>query len=248
MHVVFAIVAFVMLIKIIRRTNKKYGYLNKPEEYLNRFKDIKLVREVRYMGYFAKHPIDGFYGIRFEGRTSVLSATVIYLIALSIYVISRYFSGFIFLTVERNEFNLLFDIGFVGGVTIFLVVCNYLVSTIRDGEGSFKVVYMSVAYSLMPFIVFESIRFALTHVLTLNEMVILALCRVVAFIWVSALLIIMIGEVHRYEAAGVVKNILITFGTAVVMGLVMFVIFLMSSQLFDFAHSIIQEGLYRAWF
>jgi len=246
-HAVFAIVGFFLLIRIIKRTHKRFGYLDKPLTYLRRFADIKLVREIRYMGYFVKHPVDGFYGIRFEGKTSVLSATLIYLLAFSVYIISRYFSGFIFLTVARNEFNLLFDIALVGGVTLFLVVCNYLVSTIRDGEGSFKVVYMSVAYALMPFILFEPIRFALTHVLTMNEAVILAICRAVAFIWVSALLVIMIGEVHRYEASGVVKNILITVSAAVVMGLVGFVIFLMSNQLFDFAYSIVQEVLYRAW-
>lgn len=245
MYCIFAIVMFFIFKKIIKVTNKRYGYLNKPKAAAKYFFDFKLCRELKYIKYFIKHPFDAYYGIRFQGKTSVLSATIIYLTAFMLFIINKYYCGFIFKTVPENYYNLLFDIALVGGVGFFLIICNYLVSTIRDGEGSFKVVYMSVAYSLMPYVFIKPILFIFTHILTYNEQIILNIGGTVTAIWFAALIFIMISEIHRYEISGVIKNILITFAAALVMGIILFIIYLMFNQLNDFTYSFTKEVLYR---
>lgn len=245
-YLILAFVAFLLLIKIVKKTNKKYRYLRNIEDVFNHIGNIKLCREIRYITSFVKHPIDGYYGIRFQKKTSVLSAAIIYFIAFAVYIVNRYYSGYIFKAVEEGYFNLLSDISFIGGVVLFLIICNYLVSTIRDGEGSFKVVFMSVAYTFMPYIFIKPLLTILTHVLTLNEAVILDLGDAIIKLWCFALIFIMISEVHNYSFSGVIKNILITLVTAVVMGIIIFIIYLMMNQLIDFVHSITKEVMYRA--
>jgi DNA-binding beta-propeller fold protein YncE len=244
-YCILGLVGFLTLTRIVKRTNAKYGYLHNVEALLQRFGDMKLCREVRYIGSFIKHPIDGYYGIRFQKKTSILSASMIYLIAFAVYTINRYYSGYIFKTVEEGYYNLLYDLSFVGGTVLFLVICNYLVSTIREGEGSFKVVYMSVAYSLMPYIFIKPILTIFTHVLTLNEVVLLNLGDFIIRFWCLVLILLLISEIHNYSFSNVIKNVLITLATALVMGIILFVIYLMFNQLVDFVYSLVKEVMYR---
>jgi sugar lactone lactonase YvrE len=243
--------AFILLLifvfnKIFRFTKKKYGYFHKVDEVIERIGSIKLCRELRYLGAFIKHPIDSYYGIRFQHKTSLLSATILYFISFIIYIVNKYFAGYIFKEAEEGYFNVMFDLFSVGGLVLFLVICNYLVSTIREGEGSLKVVYMSVAYTFMPYIIIKPILFVLTHVLTLNEMVILDIGNSVINIWTFILIFLMITEIHNYSFSGAVKNILITLVTALVMAIIIFIIYLMFNQLVDFVYSLVKEVMYRA--
>lgn len=242
---VFIIVMLFLLKKIIKSTNQRYGYLNRAEAVAKRIGNIKLCKEIRYLGAFVKHPIDSYYGIRFQRKTSMLSATIIYVIAFLVYIINRYYSGYIFKAVDEGYYNVLFDLFSVGGLVLFLVICNYLVSTIREGEGSLKVVYMSVAYTFMPYIMIKPILTILTHVLTLNEVVLLNLGNTVINLWTFILIFLLISEIHNYSFSGVVKNMLITLVTALVMGIIIFIIYLMLNQLFDFVYSLLKEVIYR---
>ncbi len=242
---VFLLLLIYIINKVLRFLKKKYGYFKKVDQVIEEIKNIKLCRELRYLGAFVRHPIDSYYGIRFQQKTSLISATMVYIAAFIIFIVNRYYAGYIFKVTEEGYFNVLFDLFSVGGLVLFLVVCNYLVSTIREGEGSLKVVYMSVAYTFMPYILIKPILFVLTHVLTLNEVVILNIGSSVINIWTFLLIFLMIAEIHNYSFSGVVKNILITLVTALVMAVIIFIIYLMLNQLLDFVYSLVKEVMYR---
>lgn len=243
-YVLLILLAVWLVTFIVKKTNRKFGYLAPVQGQVERFKNLKLIRELRFISRFVKNPADGYYGIRFEHKTSVLSATIYYLLFFVIYVVQKYFSGFIF-NYSSGYYNLPFDFTLVFVIIMFVVICNYLVSTIRDGEGSFKVVYMSLAYSLMPFLLLRPLVFVLTHVLTLNESFLIYLVNTVAILWFVVLLIDMLKEIHNYTFKQVFLNIFLTFFTMFIMVLVLFVIFLMLNQLLDFGVSIWGEVVYR---
>jgi phosphatidylserine synthase len=97
----------------------------------------------------------------------------------------------------------------------------------------------------MPYIIIKPIQIILTHVLTLNEAVLLNIGDAVISIWTFILIFLMISEIHNYSFWGVVKNMLITLAAALILGIIIFIIYLMFHQLTDFVYSLVKEVMYR---
>jgi hypothetical protein len=133
----------------------------------------------------------------------------------------------------------------LGGLLLF-VFSNYLVATITDGEGWFKDVFIATSYALIPFILITPVMIGLSHVLTLNETIVFQILDVLRWGWTGLLIVLMIKEVHNFDFKALIKNILLTVFVMMMVILVLFLLYILSSQLFNFLEGIIREGLLRA--
>lgn len=215
------------------------------EEIKYKFSNNKLVQEIKYAGYFMKHPIDGSYGIKREGRTSNLSSMIILVAALMIWVLSKYFTGFIFSTVKAGEYSVFTDLLLAFVIFIFVTTATYLVSTINDGESTYKQLMHGFIYSLTPFIIFQPIRVWISNYLTLNEAFIMQFSSVIILVWVLTLIFISIKELNNYEIKETIKIILLSIFTLFIGVLILFVLYLLFNQLFSFIESVLREAVYR---
>ena len=68
-------------------------------------------------------------------------------------------------------------------VVVLWVIGNSMVSSINDGEGSIKNVYVMTAYSLAPYLLIIPPTVLLSYVLTLNEAFIIQLLWIAAVAW-----------------------------------------------------------------
>jgi DNA-binding beta-propeller fold protein YncE len=242
---IFSILLGLTIIRrVIKYFNDKKQILRPLEKGLGYISDKKLVSELKYVMYFVRHPMDGYYGIKVENKTSILSASIIYVLIFLMFVMRTYFTGYIF-SPWVTEFNIPFDAAMIFGAIAAFVVCHYLVSTIRDGEGSFRVVYMALAYSMVPILLLQPLIFALSHVLTLNELFIYNFLGLVCFMWFAMLMIVNIREIHNYTYRGAVANVFLTFFTMLILALILFLVFAMSGQLLDFWISFSREVTLR---
>jgi hypothetical protein len=156
-----------------------------------------------------------------------------------------YWTGFIFSTQRVEEINLFLEIvTFFVPITLF-VVTNYLVSTITDGEGRFRHVYIGTIYSLAPIIVFLLPITIISNVLTFNEAFIYHFSMQIMIVWSLIILFIMIKEVHDFAFTETIRNILITIFGMFIMVLVFFVVYVLLDQVYDFVYTVIQEVILR---
>ena len=244
-QVVVIILLIWLAITVIKRLDKKKGILKKPREALQRFGDKKLVSELKYMFYFMRHPIDGCYGIKREGRVSVLSSNIILVTGIIFFIINKYFCGFITKTVREGQYDVLSDIGMIVIALVLVVSCNYLMCTINDGEGKFKAIYCSFIYSFGPYLVLTPFIFALSHVVTYNEEFFISFGTLCIIVWVAVLIVISIQEINNYTFKETVKIILLTLFTILIVCLLAFIIYVLWSQVFDFIQSLFGEVVYR---
>ena len=194
---------------------------------------------------FMRHPIDGCYGIKREGRVSVLSANILLAVLMIFYVINKYFCGFMFKTVREGSYNVFSDIDMILVATVLVVGCNYLMCTINDGEGKLKHIYCSLIYSFAPYLVFMPFLFVLTHVVTYNEEFFVSFGKLVMFVWVAVLAVISIREINNYNIKETFKVIFLTAFTILIVCLLAFIIYVLWSQVFDFLQSLVGEVVYR---
>ena len=124
-------------------------------------------------------------------------------------------------------------------------VANWCLTTLFDGEGSFKDIFVATSYAIIPvpLLIIPSViysNFALA-----NESTIINLLVSFAFIWAGLLIFFGMMVTHDYTFG---KNILTTLGTIVGMALIMFIGILFSTllaKIVSFISSIITEITYR---
>ena len=237
---------FLVLNGILGFYDKKTGKVTAFKAQLQqRFKG-DFVQELGLIRKILKKPFDFFYEIKYEKKGSTKFATALYaLIFFAIFVV-LYFPSFVFAN------NLIEDLGLLMIATIFLValglflIVNYLISTINDGEGSFKNIYIATAYSLMPFFVIAIPTTILSRFLTLNEGFVYTALMLLAITWSLILIILMIKEIHDFSIRDTIKNLIMTVAGSLVIVAITFILYIVIfDQMFDFIYSIIWEVLIR---
>lgn len=243
--VIILVVAIWLVKKLLTLADKKWGILKKPKAALKSFGELKLIRELRYMFYFIRHPIDGCYGIKRQNQVSLTSANVMLFVGILFYVINKYFCGFLFKSVREGYYDIFSDVGLLL-VALFLITgCNYLMCTINDGEGKLKHIYCSFIYSLTPYLVFMPVIFVISHVVTYNEAFFVEFASLFMFVWIAILLFISIREINNYTIKETVKIIGLTVFTILIALLLAFIIYVLWAQVFDFIQSLFGEVVYK---
>lgn len=243
--VLLVIVGLWLLKKALCYADRKKGILKASRRVIAKWKDYRLVKQLRYMFYFMKHPIDGCYGIKREGRVSVLSANIMLGIIILFFIINKYFCGFLLKNVREGYYDIFSDIGMIVLALALVTGCNYLMCTINDGEGKLKAIYCSFLYSLSPYIVFMPIIFCISHVVTYNEVFFVEFASLFMYVWIAVLFFLSIKEINNYSVKETVKIICLTAFTILIAVLLAFIIYVLWAQVFDFVQSIAGEVVYK---
>lgn len=243
--VLLILIICLVLYYLIKAFDKKYKFLETPRKKWALIKERKLISELLFLFKFFKHPIDSFYYLKRKQYASVLSATILYVVLTVEYLLSQFKTGFIFNTQDPDGINLWAEILMLYAPILLFIIINYLVSTINDGEGRFKDIYIGTIYSFAPYLVFSIFITIISNVLTLNESFIYIFSTRIVYAWCLLILFIMIKEIHNYSFSETVRNVLVTLFGMVIMVLVIFIIFVLGDQVYKFVYSIMKEVILR---
>ena len=243
--VVLIIAAIVILCIVLKALDRKHGILRRPRVMIRSFKDRRLIKQLRYMFYFMRHPIEGCYGIKHNNSVSLLSSNILLALIMLFYVINKYFCGFITKTVREGSYDIVSDIGMIALALALVVACNYLMCTINDGEGKLKEIYCSFIYGFGPYICFTPFIFLLSHAVTDNERFFVDFGRLFMSAWIAVLIFIAVKEINDYTVKETVKIILLTIFTILIVCLLAFIIYVLWSQVIDFLQQIPREVVYK---
>ncbi|MDF2586492.1 MAG: hypothetical protein K0S41_333 [Anaerocolumna sp.] len=244
-NIFFGLILLSIIWRIVRKIKDKAPGIKSITRGIRVIRNKKLMKELAFLNYMPKNPADAFYGIKFEGKVSIVSSTILYVLFFIIYVINKYYSGFLFKTVEDGFYEIGTDFIFVFGLLALFLICNNLICSIKDGEGSFKNIYCSVAYCLMPYIMLKPIVILLSHVLTFNESFIISFFNFFIFAAIAIFIIIMIKEIQAYTVKETFRSIFLTAFTMIILLAAGFILFALIKQVMDFVVSIFKEVYYR---
>ena len=236
---------FLLILRwILGAFNKKYHYTKGVEDWFkNLRKKSTVVDELAYIPTFLRHPLDGYYEIKRQSRVSVKTATIIYILLAVVYGFYQEVTNVIFLA-EPNAF-VLYRLIILTIILSLWVIANYFVCLIRDGEGSFKNVYVATAMSFTPLLLVVPAVTLLSNVLTYQEAVFYNVPLTITFIWVAIYFFFMIKEIHNYDVGETFGIIGVSMFTMLIMGIFLFVIYSLNSQIFRVTLEISRELLER---
>lgn len=242
---IYIMFIFVLIIFALRFFNKKYEIFAFTGDIKTKVKKQRHIREFLYMFHFLKNPADACYGVKQEKRATTLSATITLLLLVVIYIISLVYTGFIFNDIIIEETILLKEAFKIVIPILIFVVSNYLMSSLMEGEGTFKAVYINTIGALLPIIVIYPFLILISNYLTLNEAFIYQFGIFGMLLWSVIMLYFNIKETHNYSVGQTFANIFLSLIFMVVIIIILLIVYLMVNQVTSFVIDIAREVILR---
>lgn len=224
------LIVIVVVTKIISKKKKRSEY-NEPSTLLQR---ILFGKQLIF------HPFKTFYDLKFLKIGTVASATVILAIVVVLTIIREATEPYLFRSSDNS--NIMMQ-GFLGIVLIvgLFVLSNWCFTSLMDGNGTMKEIYIYTCYSLIPLLISTPLVTLLNQVFSLEEAAVLNFISSFSVIVVMFLLFIGTLVVHNYSPT---KTVIMMVLTVIGMLILIFIALLcitLFQQIIIFAQNIIDE-------
>ena len=201
-------------------------------------------QEIAYGFHIILHPFDGFWDLKHEKRGSVRGAIFFILLTIATFYYQAIGQGYLLdpyaslASVWAQIFGVL--------VPLFLfVLANWCLTTLFEGEGSFKDIFVACSYSLLPIPMLVIPVTIYSNFCISTEVDIIGFISTFAFIWLGLLIFFGTMVTHDYPMG---KNVITVLGTIVGMVFIMFVAVLFTTlvgKIVGLITNIVDEIQYR---
>lgn len=198
-----------------------------------------------YSLYLIFRPFDGFWDLREEKRGSLAAAFTIVVLAVVTYIAQNQYTGFLFNYTNIKYQNVYIDIASVLLPLFLYCVANWALTSLTDGEGTFKDIFIATSYALTPMIVVVPPLIIITHFMNADEGTFYYVILAISLIWSATLIFFGTMITHDYTLP---KTFLTTIGILVGMGVMVFIALLFASviqQIIGFFYIIYKEIRFR---
>jgi hypothetical protein len=229
---IFAIAKF---LKYANKVNKRVAVQTGKRTYWE---------ELLFAFHLIMHPFDGFWDLKHEKRGSVRAGTTILALTLIVFYYDSIGSGYV--TNPQGIYGTIF--GAITSVCVPLalwIIANWCLTTLFDGEGSMKDIYIASTYSLLPLVITMVPATIASNFILADEVKTLGLITGIGLVWMGLLIFFGTMVTHDYTIG---KNILTVGATLVGMICIMFIAILFSTllgKLVSFVTNIVTELQYR---
>lgn len=202
-------------------------------------------QSLRYAFHVISHPFDGFWDLIHEKRGSLAAANTFMFLFLLTRVIKLLYTNFQFMDTALQYVRVLEEAASL--LLPFLILClaNWAMTTLFDGKGRFKDIYIAMCYALVPYILIQLPMVLVSNMLTYEEGSLYSVMITFSVIWCAFLVFIGLMEVHDYGPGKTLVFIIVTiFGAAVIIFLLL-VFFSLLSDAGSYFVSIYREIVFR---
>jgi len=202
---------------------------------------------LKYGTYVIFHPFDGFWDLVHEKRGSLAAAHTFLFLFLLTYVLRLMLTNFQFIAAPIQYINIYEQCGSI--LLPFLILClaNWALSTLFDGKGRLKDIYMAMCYALVPYILIQLPLILISHVISFDEAAYYSVLASVSVIWCVFLAFVGLMQVHDYSPGKTFLFLIITVFGALVILFLLLVFFSLLSDAIGFFVSLYREIAFRLY-
>lgn len=239
--ILIGIISFSVLMALARFVDRKRKIFDPLRKIKKKIASFDVIKDLALYRSMIMHPLDSYYEIKRHRRVGVVATSIIYVMMFIVFMWFIYGKGFIFQLLPPSQIDIVPILFGYFGVIVLFIICNYLVTSINDGNGTLMDIVKMFAYSTAPLIFGTIIVLLLSYVLTFNEIFILNFTFTVSIIWFLIYLLLGVQEIHGYRTRDAVKSVLMTTLFMIVIMFVLLLVFIMSNELIGFIESLVKE-------
>lgn len=208
---------------------------------------MKLVTKdkLKYWGYSLVHPFDGFFEIRFRNHGSLFIATLLLIAYAVLNCLKFQYTGFPMNMNNIDEMDALSLFISVVSVVALFTVSNWTVTTLFNGKGKMKDIFIVVCYSLTIPIIGDAIVTFASNFVTLDEVMILTSVQMLCYAYFAFLVIAGLTTIHEYGFGGSIMSIVMSIVAAAIILFIGILVFTMLERMISFFSSVAEELMRR---
>lgn len=202
------------------------------------------VEEFVYGFHLMFHPFDGYWDLKHEKRGSMRASITFVVLTILAFYYQAIGQGYYY-NPQRVYAGFFSQVTSVLVPLLLFVVANWCFTTLFDGEGSLKDIFIATSYALFPVPVLVVVSTILTNFLVGTEGQITTMIVTIAYAWMILLIVIGMQVTHDYSMG---KNIVTVIATLLGMIIIMFIAVLFTSlisKMVSFVTTIASEISYR---
>lgn len=196
---------------------------------------------IKFPAFILTHPIKGFDYFKREKEGKMQVAVTFMVILIILQILKFQYTGFVVNQNDPNDLNTLKEIALVIFPIILFTVSNWSITTLFDGKGKMREIYMMVCYALFPMLWTETIGLIFSNYITADEVGFYYLIIGIGSFLTGYLIFFGLISIHEY---GVLKCIGSIVGTAIAILVILFVMILafdLFQQIYTFFYTIYRE-------
>ncbi len=205
----------------------------------------RYVQSLRYSLYVITHPFDGFWDLVHEKRGTIAAANTFLILFLLTRVMKLMLTSFQFINVSAQYINVFQEMGSLALPFIILCLANWAMTTLFDGKGRFKDIYMAMCYALVPYILIQLPMILVSNMLTFEEGSFYSVLLSFSVIWCVFLVFVGLMEVHDYGPGKTFIFMIVTVVGAAVIIFLMLVFFSLLGDAAGYFVSLYREIVFR---
>ena len=217
-----------------------FGLSHNKKRIMNFVSQHKNLKAISYSWHCATHPMDGFWCLKRENCGNVISAAVLILLCMLVNVVTSLGTGFIFNLNDLEKYSI-FSVLYIVAAVVLWTVCQWCVTTLMNGEGKFKDIYISTCYATLPYTIINIFALLLSKVLLKNEGDFYYVLISLAMVWMIFLLICSVKQTHDFSMGKTFIAIVIILIVILLIIFISMLVLALSQQLFDFISDLISE-------
>ncbi len=206
---------------------------------------LRTLTSTRYALHTIVHPFNGFWELKHEKQGTVAGANIIILLTLMSILWKQQFTSFLFSDINWDQVNIWLVIAqFLAPLTVW-VVANWCLTTLFDGKGNLKEIYIMTAYAIAPFPLLQIPLIFVSNLIAADEGALYVFFDSLSYLWSGGLLLCGLMMTHDYSLSKVLVS---TFATIVGMAVIIVIcllVFSMSAEAVGYVVSLVQELIIR---
>ena len=205
----------------------------------------RYVASLKYGLHVITHPFDGFWDLIHEKRGTLAAAHTFLLLFLITRVLKLMLTSFQFISAPIQYINVFEEMGSLALPFLILCLANWAMTTLFDGKGRFRDIYMAMCYSLIPYTLIQLPMILVSNMLTYEEASFYSVLLGISVIWCVFLVFVGLMEVHDYGPGKTFIFIIVTVIGAAVIIFLMLTFFSLLSDAYAYFYSMYREVLLR---
>ena len=207
----------------------------------------KYVDSMKYAFHVIFHPFDGFWDLTHEKRGTLAAATTWLALFLITRVMELMFTNFQFINAPLQYINIFEQMASLLFPFLILCLANWSLTTLFDGKGRFKDIYMAMCYALVPYVLIQLPLVFVSNIIAFDEAAFYSVLLSVSLIWCLLLAFVGLMQVHDYGPGKTIIFVIATIlGTLIIIFLMLVFLSLLSDALSYFV-SLYREIAFRLY-
>ena len=203
------------------------------------------IASMKYALHVITHPFDGFWDLIHENRGTMAAAHTFLFLFLLTRIIKLMYTSFQFISAPIQYMNVFEQSASLLLPFLILCVANWAMTTLFDGKGRFRDIYMAMCYALVPYVLIQLPLVLVSNCITFEEASFYTVLMGFSVVWCAFLVFVGLMQVHDYTPGKTFIFLIVTVIGAMIIIFLILVFFSLLSDAAGYFVSLYREVVFR---